>query len=66
MADKFGELKLIDVRSIWPTEPADITPWLSQNIQALGSELGLDLELQTREAENLSAEVQLSPRLARQ
>lgn len=34
-----------DIRTIWPNEAKDFTPWLAHNINVLGAELGLDLEL---------------------
>lgn len=41
-----GNVKYVDdIRTIWPNEAKDFTPWLAQNINVLGAELGLDLEL---------------------
>ncbi|HWP37353.1 MAG TPA: DUF4268 domain-containing protein [Gemmatimonadales bacterium] len=45
-----GALKRLDVRTIWPNEAKDFTPWLAENLSALGEALGMDLELQTQEA----------------
>lgn len=34
-----------DIRSIWTNEAKDFTPWLAENIDVLGEELGLEIEL---------------------
>lgn len=47
---ELGTLKRVDLREIWPKEAADFTPWLAENLQALAEVLGMDLELQGREA----------------
>lgn len=48
--DGLGILKRLDVRGIWPNEAKHFTPWLAQNLTALGEILGMDLELQSQEA----------------
>jgi len=48
--NKFGTLKNLPLRKLWPNEASDFTPWLASNIDALGKAIGLDLELIEREA----------------
>jgi hypothetical protein len=47
---EFGNLKKLSLREIWSREATDFTPWLADNIRELGKVLGLDLELESREA----------------
>ena len=48
---KFGELKEVSMRKIWPHEAHKFTPWLKRNIGALGKALGLDLSSKQAEAQ---------------
>lgn len=45
-----GEIEQVDLREVWPHEAQDFTPWLAENLDKLGEALGLELELQEREA----------------
>ena len=49
MAD-LARIEKVDLRTIWEHEAQDFTPWLAENLSQLGQELGMDLELQEREA----------------
>lgn len=46
---KFGELKEIPIREVWAHEAYDFTPWLADNIGALGDALGLSLRVKQTE-----------------
>ncbi|HEU4782649.1 MAG TPA: hypothetical protein VFS83_04845 [Ktedonobacterales bacterium] len=46
----FGALKRFGLRHIWPKEATDFTPWLAEHLSALGQAIGMDLEMQAREA----------------
>ena len=50
MAD-LGELKSVDLRTIWPNEATYFTPWLADNLDKLSEALGLDLEFVEQEAD---------------
>lgn len=47
---QFGKIKKLNPRDIWPKEAKDFTPWLADNIGALGEALGMELELKDMEA----------------
>lgn len=47
---ELGTLVRQDPRQVWPSEPADFTPWLSEHLDRLGEALGMELELVRREA----------------
>ena len=47
---QFGKIKKLNPRDIWPKEAKDFTPWLADNIGALGEALGMELELKDTEA----------------
>jgi len=40
---KFGEINEIPLRSMFPGEGTDFTPWLSDNIDILGNIIGIDI-----------------------
>ena len=46
---EIGSLTPVDIRSVWPHEAADLTPWLAEHPTLLGKELGMDLELEGTE-----------------
>ena len=46
-----GKIEKVDLREVWSNEASDFTPWLARNLDLLGIELGMDLEIQTEEAE---------------
>lgn len=49
--NQLGELKQINLREIWPSEPDDFTPWLGeeQNIKILSDTIGIELEVERLE-----------------
>ena len=48
-ASDLGTLESVDARSIWRDEARDFTPWLAENLDALGNAIGLDLEFEQTE-----------------
>ena len=43
-------IERINIREVWPNEADNFTPWLADNLDQLGDELGMELELVGREA----------------
>lgn len=44
-----GRLEPVPVRTVWPNEAYNFTPWLAENLDTLGQAVGLALELRDRE-----------------
>ena len=44
-----GELRTVSPRDAWTHEALDFTPWLAENLSALGKELAVDLEFESKE-----------------
>lgn len=44
-----GKLEKIPLRKVWPDEARNFTPWLAENIEALGQALDLSLKVVQRE-----------------
>jgi len=47
---EFGKITMLSPKDIWFKEAKDFTPWLAENIEALGEALGMELELRETEA----------------
>lgn len=44
-----GEIKQVPLRRIWKNEAYDFTPWLCENLEAIGQATGLELEFEEAE-----------------
>ena len=50
LATELGKLNRDeDLRSVWPDEPGDFTPWLAENIDLLGEALNMAIQIEGRE-----------------
>lgn len=47
---QLSKIKRLNLRDVWAKEASDFTPWLAENIEELGEALGMDLELEAKEA----------------
>ena len=45
-----ASIERVEPRNIWPNEAENFTPWLADNLAELGKELGMELELDAKEA----------------
>jgi hypothetical protein len=48
---ELGTLRKLPLRDVWPREASDFTPWLSEHLEHLGETLGMDLALESTEAD---------------
>lgn len=46
-----GTIHPVPLKDLWAGESTHFTPWLAQNLDTLGSKLGMDLELESTEAD---------------
>jgi hypothetical protein len=46
-----GTIHPVPLKDLWAGESTHFTPWLAQNLDALASKLGMDLELESTEAD---------------
>lgn len=44
-----GTLEQVSVRSVWPKEAGDFTPWLAENVELMSDALGMELEFEGQE-----------------
>ena len=49
MAETGEQVEMLEVRTKWPNEALDFTPWLADNLDLLGEELDMNLELVQQE-----------------
>ena len=46
MADpELGSIENVPVRTVWPDEASNFTPWLAEHIVELNKSLGIDIEI---------------------
>ena len=46
---EIGTLEQVSVRSVWPKEAGDFTPWLAENVELVSDALGMELEFEGQE-----------------
>ena len=47
---QFADLNDVELRTLWPNEARDFTPWLADNLEHLSRAIGIPLELEKAEA----------------
>lgn len=51
MKNNLGFLEEIDdLRTVWPKEASDFTPWLAANIDRLSKAVGIDIDIEETES----------------
>jgi hypothetical protein len=46
---ELGRLEKVDIRSVWPNEEKDFTPWVEKNIELIANKIDVELEDVSRE-----------------
>ena len=49
MTLQFEELNEVDMRSLWPHEAHDFTPWLANHLEHLSQTVGIPMEVEGTE-----------------
>ncbi|MXY42837.1 MAG: DUF4268 domain-containing protein [Dehalococcoidia bacterium] len=47
---ELAKIEEVELREVWSNEPKDFTPWLKENVDQLGTALGIELDIHELEA----------------